>query len=134
MAMSSGFWETYGGINAGATYALYFDRPAKIRRLGLILNSLAMIAFKERFDAAIDASTGEATVQTYSRVAHTPDPGNPAVHGGAVTIESVNVMDSATITAAEEAEILASAQLNTGHNLPVEDSSGNGGGGKLGLL
>ena len=128
MASWSGF---YGDTaNTTGSYALQNDRGSILHRIKVALNKGGARRYKEQFDAALDASTGEATVKTYSRVEATADTDSNA-QGGARTIESVNAMDNATITAAEEAEILAAAQFNPGHNLPVEDSAGNGGGGAL---
>jgi len=96
----------------------------------IALNKAGLRRMKEMMDAAFAAAAGEATVRTFSRIANTTDPGNPVVNGGARTIDSVNAMSSATVTAAEVTMLLTIAQFNPGHDL-VTDLSGNGGGGQL---
>ena len=130
MTSWSGFWGD-SALTTGS-YALQNGlngRSAVARGIARILNKAGLRKMKEQFDAAILASIGEATVKTHSRVTGEADP-TSFTNGGAVSIESVNDMANATIVAAEEANLLTLAQFNPGHNLPIEDSSGNGGGGK----
>lgn len=131
MASWSGFWGD--GVGSTDTYALQNGlngRSAILHRIKTALNKAGSRRLKEEFDAALDAAVGAATARTFARIAGTADPGNPVVNGAVRTIDTVDAMASATITAAEEAVILAAAQYNPGHDL-VSDSSGNGGGGKL---
>jgi|TARA_R100001086_G_scaffold130531_1_gene67602 hypothetical protein len=131
MPAFSGLFDATADIAGGGVsgHSLQTDTPSALKHIARILNKRSMAAFKERFDAAIDASTGEATVKTIRRVEAVANV-NANEQGGVATIENENIMDSATITATEEAEILVAAQTTRVTSTQVEDSSGNGGGGK----
>lgn len=76
------------------------------------------------------AAAGEAALDTYSRVEHTEDAGNPAAYGGARTIETVTVINANTAAADETAIDNMLEEEFVPATYPA-DASSNGGGGKL---
>lgn len=65
-------------------------------------------------------------VEDVKQVSHTPDPGNPAVHGGAVTV------GTNSLTPVASADFINYVEKENKPTYPA-DASGNGGGGKLGI-
>lgn len=76
---------------------------------------------KEILNAAIAASTGEATVSTHKAIESAT--GNDL--GGKRTVETINDMASATITAAQNASVLEEVTYDPAPTYPG-DASGNG--------
>ena len=135
MATWSGLWNREYNEN----YSLLVDRNPKRKSLTKAFRRKSMRVLSEQIKTLLDDSTPASTalVQRSRVAAGTPDPGNPVVNGGARTIEAQDLINTA-VTAAMVTDIQRLVQggteLQTAPGTYATDSSGNGGGGKLGLI
>lgn len=89
---------------------------------------------RELLDTVLGAAAGSAASATHARVEGDRDPGNPVVNGGQVDIETVTDI-SRNSTAADVTALKAElVNVNKQPSSYPTDASGNGGGGKLGLI
>ena len=105
----------------GTDYAMSNGINPLRNRLRRVLRLNSSRELKEMLNAAIAASTGEATVSTHYQIESAT--GNDL--GGVRATESVNDMASATVTAAQNTSVLAETTYNPAPTYPG-DASGNG--------
>jgi hypothetical protein len=140
MASYSGFWEDYGGLVSGvaitsAAHTLLVNRSPINRRVSQALRRRSLTALREKIDTVVASSSinGAAAV-TREQVPTTVDPGSPGTGGGVRANETVTIIAASSSTSAADAtEVDNLVDYSTQPTYPT-DPSGNGGGGKLGLL
>jgi len=141
MASYSGFWEDYGGLVSGvaitsAAHTLLVNRSPINRRVSQAFRRRSLTALREKIDTVVASSSinGAAAV-TREQIPTTVDPGNPGSGGGVRANETVTVIAaSSTTSAADATEVDNLVDYSTQPTSYPTDPSGNGGGGKLGLL
>jgi len=112
--VKSGFW--------GANYAFTSGVSALRDKVKRTLRNETSRELQEVLNAAIAASTGEATIATHSEVESVAGGDNL---GGKRTIDTVNDMASATITAAQVTSVLTETTYDPAPTYPG-DAAGNG--------
>lgn len=122
----SGLWD---GVH-GQAHSLITRHTGSMSRITHEMRKPGMRKLKELMLTLNGVAPGATALATYPRVEAQADPGNPAVGGGEVPIETVTVINRVTATA-DKTLITEMLELDAQPAYPT-DASGNGGGGKVG--
>lgn len=122
-----------GAANLAAnTGVLQFGNSALVNTIENKIRRTQMRAFQKVLRALVGAAAGGAALATRSRVVAKQALNDPADIGGVVSIETVNLVNRVT-TAADVTYIDSVLDKLTAPSPYAADTSGNGGGGKLGF-
>ena len=124
----SGLWN--GEYNED--YSLLVNKSPLQKRIARVFRRGGLRTFQELALTLNGAAAGSTAAATHSRAEAERELGSPTVNGGARTIETVTHVNRVT-TAADKTAIDAVLSQSTAPTYPT-DASGNGGGGKLGLI
>lgn len=131
----------FDDVFSDGPHSLQINKPSVRKKLAHILRRRSARVISEKLTTLLaDATPASTASVSYSRVQHTPDPGNSVVHGGVATVESVSLVNAA-VTAGDvtdlselfeggDEQITAPSDGSGTESYPV-DASGNGGGGRL---
>ena len=154
MAMSSGFWENYGGPDGvdGATYSLLSKKSPNRYHLTRILRTRGMKPYSEVAKTLLDdstpASTASVTISQVDAVADVTQnaqggvrgvTANQIIDGSLVPDVSTSGADTARAVAAADVtevqkDLYGGTYVSRSPSTYPTDKSGNGGGGKVGVF